>query len=393
MNIAFNTLVENPEKPTGSTVFFQKVLAQLQRQDHTNQYFLFVSPRNRHLFKVDQPNFHYVNCYVSNERNVLRVLVSQIVIPIRLWQYKIDVYFCPMNISPFLILSKCKVVVYLYGTHHWKKNSGLGWIKDLYRNVLSWCAKLQTSIFIANSASCKDDIVRHLRVPESRVRVVSEALDHTLFSPRDLTPAEKELLREHGLTEGRYVLYVSMIWYYKNVHTLVDAFGRLCRQLTDPYDLVLIGRVDLRNTGRGTYLEMLQESAREHHIEDRVKFLGFVAHDNLFPFYRGARLFVQPSFYETFGKPVIEAMACGVPVVGSNTSATPEVMGGAGLLFDPHDPDDLCIKMHRLLTDKELYQDRVNKGLEHVRQFTFERQAVGLMEAFAAANSSDRGGE
>jgi len=390
MNIAFNTTIENPDKPTGSTVFFQKILSELQRLDHTNQYYLFVSPRNRNLYRVAKPNFHCINCFVSNERRLLRNLVSQVVIPIRLWQHKIDVYFSPMNISPFFVLSKAKVIVYLYGTHHWQKNNGMGMIKTIYRKVLSLCAKLQTSIFIANSTSCKEDIVRYLRLPESKVRVVSEALDHTLFSPRDLTPAEKELLRNHGITEGRYVLFVSMIYYYKNVHTLVDAFGKLCRQIDHPYDLVLIGRVDVQNTGKGTYLELLQSLARKYQVLDRVKFLGYVPHDSLFLFYRGARLFVQPSFYETFGKPVIEAMACGIPVVGANVGATPEVMGGAGLLFDPNDPEDMCMKMHRLLTDEELRQDCGRQGLEHVRQFTFERQASGLMQAFGAANLSHR---
>lgn len=390
MNIAFNTLVENPDKPTGATVFFQKVLNELQRLERTNHYFLFVSPRNRHLFKIDQPNFHYVNCFISNERNLPRILISQIIIPVRLWQHKIDVYFSPQNISPFLILSKCKVVVYLYGTHHWQKSSGLGAIRTFYRKVLSLCAKSQTSIFVANSVSCKDDMVRYLRVPESRVRLVSEAFDHVLFSPRGLTPAEKERLRDHGLTEGRYILFVSMIYYYKNVHTLIDAFSKLRWQMNDPCDLVLVGRVDVRNTRKGTYLEKLQALTRKHQIEDKVKFLGFIPHEDLFPLYRGARLFVQPSLYETFGKPVIEAMACGVPVVGANAGATPEVMGGAGLLFDPNDSDDLCIKMHSLLTDEELYRNCVSKGLEHVRQFTFERQASGLMETLVAANSCRR---
>ena len=388
MNIAFNTLIENPDKPTGSTVFFQKILAELQRLDYSNHYYLFVSPQNRHYFILEQPNFHYVNCFVSNEHRLLRILVSQLIIPVRLWQHKIDVYFSPMNISPFLVLSLARVVVYLYGTHHWQKGSSLGTIKTFYRKTLSQLAKQQTALFLANSVSCRNDILHHLKVPESRVRIVAEAFDHTLFNNRELTPAEHERLsKDYGLHMGKYILFVSQIYYYKNVHTLVEAFGKLTQRLNHPYELALIGRIDVRNTADGSYLDGLSALARLYHVEDRVKFLGFIAHEALFPFYRGAKLFVQPSLYETFGKTVIEAMACGVPVVGAKTGATPEVVGEGGLLFDPYDAEDLCAKMRRLLTEKKLYQACVRYGLEHAQQFTFERQARGLMEAFATAVS------
>ena len=155
-----------------------------------------------------------------------------------------------------------------------------------------------------------------------------------------------------------------------------------------PYDLALIGRIDVWKTSKGTYVDTLRSLARAYGVEDRVKFIGFVPHEELFPYYRGAHLFVQPSLYETFGKTVIEAMACGTPVVGADIGATPEVMGGAGLLFEPLSSDDLCAKMERMLADQTLRARCAQQGLEHAQQFTFNKQASGLIEAFRAATAS-----
>jgi glycosyltransferase involved in cell wall biosynthesis len=386
MNIAFNTLVENPRKPTGSTVFFQRILREFGQLDRINHYFVLGSEASRHLCPSHLGNFQYVNCHATSERRLLREVVAQFVVPFQLWRDKIDVYFSPQNMSPLFLPGKAKVVVFLYGTHHWRNDSGMSALKRLFRKTASRLAKAQTTLFVANSEACKMDILQFLKVREAQIRVVPEACDLDLFGRRDLTPTELERLSKNDLVPGRYLLFVSMIYYYKNVHTLVEAFGRLCQKEQHPYDLALVGRMDVKKVGKDSYPETIRTIAERYGIEKRIKFIGYIPHDDLFPFYRGAHSLIQPSFYETFGKSVLEAMACGVPIVGANTGATPEVIGDTGLLFDPKDPEQLCDQMRVLIRDKELYHRCSEKAWQRAQQFTFEEQALGLLEVFAAAN-------
>lgn len=381
MRIAFNTLVENPLRPTGAMVFFVKIIEEFARIDKNNKYYILVSPKNRSFFNVKQENFYYVNCFVSHERKILGMIISQFVIPFRLWQKKIDVYFSPQNIFPFIIPNRAKVVIYLYGTHHWQKTNLMGEFRTIYRNILSWLAKYQTAQFAANSLVCHRDIVENLNVPDSKVSIVPEALDHSLFNTVPLSSEEIIMLKKNDLEQKKYILFVSMIYYYKNVHTLVDAFAKLSKEFPE-LKLVLIGRNDLVNPKTKRYYENITNQITDNNLSKKIKFLGHIMHDKLPSFYKGAKLFIQPSFYETFGKTVIESMACGTPVIGSNTGATPEVIGESGLLFNPNSSDELYNKMNILCSDHLQYKYLAEKGIEHAARYTFTKQATKFIELF-----------
>jgi len=365
-------------------VFFVKILEEFARIDKVNEYYILVSPKNGHLFKVVQENFHYVNCFVSQEKRFLRIFVSQFVIPLKLWQYKIDIYFSPQNISPFIIPNRSKVIVYLYGTHHWRKVEYLGLLRTVYRRIVSFLAKYQTEQFVANSQTCKTDIMENLRVSFSKITVVYEALDHSLFNNQSLTTSEIQLLHESNLELKKYILFVSMINHYKNIKTLIEAFVKLALEFSE-YRLLLIGRNEIESGKNRKYWYSIQNIINENALNEKVKFIGHVPHHQLPTFYKGAKIFVQPSFYETFGKTVIESMACGTPVIGSNTGATLEVIGDAGLTFDPHSTDELYKNLKLLLNDFSLYGYFIKKGIERASQFTFKNQAESLISVFSNA--------
>ena len=381
MNIAFNTLVDNPIKPTGSLVFFTKILEEFSRIDDRNQYFVLVSPTNRHLFKIHKNNFHYVNCYYSQDKKYRRIFFSQFIIPFRLLQHKIDVYFIPQNISPFIIPNKCKVIINLYGTHHWKDKNYLGEIRTIYRKIISILGRVQATKFIANSKSCQKDIIENLHIPETKVQVIMEALDHNIFNTDPLSEKEIEKLKEKKLTPNKYFLFVSIIYYYKNIHTLIKAFSEIYR-LFPEYSLVFIGRIDLYKGSSREYYQKIKKMIINEQIEHQVIFLDYIPHEHLSVFYKGAKLYIQPSFYETFGKTVIEAMACGTPVIGANTGATPEVINNAGLLFDPNSSKDLTRKIKSILVDIEMYKKLRKLGIMRAKEFTFKKQAASLLNIF-----------
>ncbi|MBN2570196.1 MAG: glycosyltransferase family 4 protein [Deltaproteobacteria bacterium] len=381
MRIAFNTLIQNPQAPDGSMDFYRQIIGELARQDQNNEYFVFVSTTNQHLFHVESKNVHLVNCFISNERPLLRILASQILIPYRLLQHRIDVLFSPQNISALYIPRRIRNIVAIITTHHWKTPRSIGLLRSMYRRGISYVARKQADLILANSEICKKEICENLDVDSGKVRIVYEGLDHSRFYPRVLSSEEKHELSRMGVN-GRFILFVSIIWHYKNVHTLIDAYGKLCQKINPEQKLVLVGRIEMSGEGNREYFEHMMNLCDEYNIAERVKFVGYVPNEDVAKFYRSADLYVQPSMHETFGKSVVEAFGCGVPVIAAHAGASPEVVGDAAVLFDPNNSGQLAEAMEKILSDRNLRDTLVQKGLERAEHFSFSRQASELISMF-----------
>lgn len=216
------------------------------------------------------------------------------------------------------------------------------------------------------SESSKTDILANTTLPDERVRVTHIAMDHTIYNSE--TQADPAVMTKNGI-EGNYILYVSRIEHPgKNHQTLIRAFEKLCQ--TDAFDgtLVLAG---------GDFLgaEAVHALIDASPVRDRIQRLGFVDTDDLPSLFAGATVFTFPSLYEGFGIPVLEAMACGVPVVASNCSSLPEVGGDTISYFEPTDADGLCERMKELLTDSALREARRSAELARAATFSWERTA------------------
>ena len=165
----------------------------------------------------------------------------------------------------------------------------------------------------------------------------------------------------------------------------MEAFGKFIAATGLPHELVFVGRLDSSHRDGADYGEKLREIAARHGVNDRLRFTGPVAAEDLRAFYRMADVYVQPSFYETFGKTVAEAFFCGCPVIGANTSATPEIVGDAGLLFDPNNADELASCLRRMMTEPGLRETLARKGRERARLFTVDREIEGFIRVLHAA--------
>lgn len=212
---------------------------------------------------------------------------------------------------------------------------------------------------LADSEATRTDLIELLGTPPEKVEVLYSGVDARFgLQPEE---GERERLRARYGLDRPYVLAVGTLQPRKNYVRLIRAFVRLP---IDQTVLVIAG-------GRGwLYEEVLQEAAR---FPDRVRVLGFVEDADLPALYRGASLFVMPSFYEGFGLPVLEAMACGVPVVCSRASSLPEVAGDAALLIDPHDEEGLAEAIQRALGDEGLRAQMRERGLARSAVFTWDR--------------------
>jgi glycosyltransferase involved in cell wall biosynthesis len=214
----------------------------------------------------------------------------------------------------------------------------------------------------------RSEMVELLDVDPARIVVTSEGA-HERFRP---TPRDERWLRERFGIEGRYVLSVGTLEPRKNLIAALRAFDRLDAGCT----LVLAGGSGWRNEA------LHAEIAR---TRGTVVVTGFVSDDELVRLYGAAACFVYPSLYEGFGLPPLEAMACGAPVVTSDTASLPEVVGDAGLLVDPHDVDALAAAIASVLEDPARAADLRERGLERSRRFSWERTAQATADVYRDA--------
>ncbi len=239
---------------------------------------------------------------------------------------------------------------------------------------------------LADSQATREDLIALYGAPAEKVTVLYSGVD-ARFIPRQ-EPGERGRLRtRYGLPDAPFILSVGTLQPRKNYVRLIRAFHRLTAmgvtwEGTPPH-LVIAG-------GRGWLFDAIFAEGERLGVADRVHFPGFIADEDLPALYRSASLFAFPSLYEGFGLPLLEAMACGVPVVASNASSLPEVVGEAGLLVEPTDVEGMARAMARLLSDRPLREALVRRGLDQARRFTWSKAAEQLVALYRRLLSDDR---
>lgn len=259
---------------------------------------------------------------------------------------------------------------YFFGDHPWRRFKGEGahWLKR-------WLIRRQASHIITVSESSKRDIVDLVGVAPERVSVVYNGVS-PMFRPLQDPGVAARVGRRYGFL-GPYLLYAGGLNPHKNLGRLVDAYA-LLKQQGFPHRLLLAGKKHdpLNKYILSSYQELIQR-CRRHGLESEVLFLDYVPPDfRLVELINGADLFVFPSLYEGFGLPAAEALACGTPVVTSNLSSLPEVVGDSALKVDPTSVTELAGAMHRLLVDQDLRRECVEAGLLRARRFSWKDAAA-----------------
>jgi glycosyltransferase involved in cell wall biosynthesis len=225
---------------------------------------------------------------------------------------------------------------------------------------------------IINSESLRSEIHQYLEVDDAKLRLIPEAVDHDLFQPGDAAAARAQIA-SYGVTKP-FVLFVSSLWPYKNCHGLLRAWALARPELGDR-QLAIVG------PGRDeTYVGELHSIAAELGIAQDVVFVGGVPLEETVRFYRAADAFVYPSLNETFGLPILEAMASGCPVVTSDTSAMPETAGGAAVLSDPKDPASIA---RAIVEAAGPGRDRLrDRGLRRASEFTWGATGASTLDVY-----------
>jgi glycosyltransferase involved in cell wall biosynthesis len=228
---------------------------------------------------------------------------------------------------------------------------------------------------IAVSENTKRDIIKYLHTPDGKIKVVLNGVEET-FKPIGDEKLQGEVRKNYGLPE-RYILYLGSTKAYKNLDNAFKAFATL-KRLEDKTENICLVIAGLRHFARSN----LNEKIENYGMEADVINIGYVAEEDLPIVYSMAELLLFPSLWEGFGLPALEAMACGVPVVTSNTSSLPEVVGDAGILVNPEDTNAIAKGMQRILSDRILKEVLTKKGIERARGFSWEEAAKKTIQIY-----------
>jgi len=224
----------------------------------------------------------------------------------------------------------------------------------------------RASHIIAVSQHTKNDLIKYLKIPDNRISVIYNGVDHSIFKPYNIKLLDKP-----------YILYVGSERPRKNLGRLFEAFAKLKKEFPE-LKLLKVGASGRSEKYRRDTIKKLDSLK----ITQDIIFVDHLSELDLAHYYSSATLLAYPSLYEGFGLPPLEAMACGCPVITSNTSSLPEVVGEAGIMVNPYDTNSLVQAMRRVLTDDKLRGDMVRKGLEQAKRFSWEKTARQTLEVY-----------
>jgi glycosyltransferase involved in cell wall biosynthesis len=358
----------------GVGTYTRNIIRALARLDHANQFFLIGSPqkvaevgplpanfKGVPLLEPDTTLKGYLEC-----RNAIKRLGCDVVhIP--------HLFSVPRNLPCRYVMTVHDVFEHMYRAHD---RSSLR--RSLHFHLTSYVLRAAGKI-LAVSQFTKNEIEKLFGIPGQHIQVVYNAIDER-FLHGHASEADRQLLAERYLVTYPFLLYAGRISPHKNLVRIIEAFSALKAELEKESQypdlkLIIIGDELSKNPD-------LRRTVIRSGVQNEVRFMGFVPIEMLRVFYDAAKIFVFPSLYEGFGLPPLEAMAHGTPVVTSNASSLPEVVGKAAVLVNPENVFEIMRALHRVLLDQAVRERLRERGYEQVKKFSWEASAQRVLDVY-----------
>ena len=371
--------------PRGYGRFTINMLSALLEQDKDNEYVFFMDsftaslgnfPENATL-RVIELTESPTQAASSEGRRSLKDMIKM---GRAISREKLDIFFYPSVYTYFPIFNSAKKIVGIHDVIAEKYPEMIfnNWKNRLFWNMKTWLAVKQADLILTVSEFSKNGIAEHFGIKEDRIKVISEG-SNSAFKPETDKQKVDAVLSNYELpASARYILYVGGIAPHKNLTCLIEAFSILVKQETyQDIKLILVG--DYEND---VFLidKQLKNIMDNPVLKKNIVFTGYISDEDLNLLYNGAAVFVLPSFCEGFGLPALEAMSCGTVVIGSNTTSIPEVVGNAGLFFNPDKVNELVLQLQHVLDDDELRGKLQSRSLERAATFSWQRSANEMLQ-------------
>jgi glycosyltransferase involved in cell wall biosynthesis len=308
----------------------------------------------------------------------VRIFWEQTVQPVQLLKEGMDLLHSLAFVQPLFL--SCPGIITIYDLSFILFPERFHPLKRLYLRWGTYYSARRAQRIIAISASTKRDISKLLGIADNKVDVVPCGADED-FQPMENQQILDDFRGKRGLPE-RIILFVGTIEPRKNLTALLKGYA-LLKKRTPPPRLVIAG-------AKGWHHQEVFSAVEELGLREDVIFPGYIPQEDLPLWYNAAELFIYPSLYEGLGLPPLEAMACGTPVITSNTSSLPEVVGEAGILVDPHSVEEIAEAMQRLLTDSSLQAEMRTRGLDRAREFSWQKAAQRTVRVYEQAMTDSR---
>ncbi len=354
MKIAIDGYEANVLQRLGSSQVAFELLKQFEDLDHDNEFTIFLPEKPLGDLPKERAGWKY---------KILRPkrLWTRIALPLTLYFSTLDLIFSPTHYIPRFSPVKRVATIFDLSFLHFPE---MFTPRDLWqlKNWTKFSAENADHIITISNFS-KQDIISQYKIDKNKITVAYPGYDSEKFKVKSVK------------FEKDYIIYIGTIQPRKNLIRLMEAVARI-----DGLKLIIVGKV-------GWEYEEILATPRKLGIADRVEFKGYVATDKLSNLLNGATAFVLPSLYEGFGIPVVEAMACGSPVIVSNASSLPEVVGDAGLLVDPYSVDQIEQAIRTLMADQKLRQKYSKAGLTQSQKFSWPKMAKQVLKVFTGSQT------
>jgi len=367
----------------GQGHYTYQLIRYLLKIDKKNEYVLFFNYRVR---KKDIEKFAKSNVVVrhfpfSYYKKFLPMIYSETLASAFFQRDGLDVLHIPGGRAPMAYKKKLVVTA---GNLAIKKFPELFPKKDVLKFKMKPPAFKRANMVIATSEAAKNDLKNDFEVEEKKIRVIHNGFDEKFFE--DATITEIQRVKDKYKIDGEYILFMNTIKPLNNLARLVEAFSKLRlilkgKKPNSNYKLVLAGK-------SGWLSDEIKQIAKDFGLKNDVIFPGYIPPEDLNALFGGADLFVFVPVYEEFGAPVLEAMACGVPVVCSNVSSLPKITGKAAVMVDPYDIEAIKDAILKILDDDRLREELKEKGLEQARKFHWKKTAEETLKVYEEAAKS-----
>lgn len=336
------------------------------------------------LISLDKANtlyiFHSGNTKFFDPHNEIKsnshskIIFDYIFLPIETFKNKIDVMIFTKDVIPVssYFLKTKKILIVYDVTYFIQGLDTYKFIDYIYNKIFIPISIKNSNHIITISQSSKNDLIRLFDIDQNKIDIIYPCVDSNKFHLITNKNKLNDINNKYGLNRP-FVLYVGAIIPRKNILNLLHSFNQIKYRI--PHDLVLVGGKEWKSKEIFKYI-------RQSNNDNRIKLLGHLSDSELVEIYNASEVFVFPSFYEGFGIPIIEAMACGTPVITSNTSSMPEVVGDAGIMVDPYDIDGLAKAMYEVLTNDGLKEIMIRKGLERAKMFSSDKILDKTLEVY-----------
>ena len=354
---------------TGVEHYAKELILHFAKIDTKNEYILYLRTEPQEWFKALPKNFKVKVIYFPIFWTQIRLSLEMLFSPP-------DVLFVPASTLPLIHPASVYTehdVAWIYYPEVFT------WYMRQFHRVFSWLARSGSTKIIAISETTKKDLVDHYNVDPAKIAVVPHGYTKSSTGRADALAASPEL---RAKLPEKYLLFLSTIQPRKNLELLIEAFRELKTEYPElPHKLVVVGKPGWK------FQEILIKIADN---EDIVSYLGHIGDEDRWPVYAAADLYINPSLYEGFGMPLLEAFECGCPVAVSNNSSLPEVGGDAAVYFDPKSKQDIKQAMLKVLTDSELREKMIIKGKEQLAKFSWEKCASQTLAVITEAGRKNQ---